>query len=242
MVQERRLPLGVAAIAACLWSGIARSDDDGASKDAVDVNVRAPKRDATHAPKDPTVAGEVIRPDELEAPGAQAADVLRGHVGLEVTQTGAAGAPATASIRGATPAQLPVYLAGVRLNDDVAGTADLSRIPLWLIDHVEIYRGNAPIEADRLGIAGALFFEPRWPHGREVDGGAMIGSFGEHSAWAYAALGDRDAGVLAGVSAEGATNDYPFANDHGTLLAPTGTTTSIMSNADETTYDAWVLG
>ena len=35
------------------------------------------------------------------------------------------GAPATAAIRGATAEDTPVYLAGVRLNDDVGGTADL---------------------------------------------------------------------------------------------------------------------
>ena len=238
MNQSRRFPLGIAAIAACVWSGVARGDD----ADTADVNVRAPKRRGTRAPKDSTVAGEVIERDEIDLPGGQAADVLRGHPGLQITESGGAGAPATASIRGATPAQLPVYLAGVRLNDDVAGTADLARVPLWLIDRVEIYRGNAPIEADRLGIGGALFLEPRRPSGREVAASAMLGSFGERGAWTYGALGDRDASVLVGVSADGATNDYPFQNDHGTLLAPTGTTTSTMANADETTYDAWALG
>jgi vitamin B12 transporter len=246
-VRERRLPLGAAAIAACFWSGVsaAQTGSEGEAPrdgDAVDVNVRAPKRSPMWAPKDATVAGAVISREELDAPGAQTADVLRGQVGLQVSQSGGNGAPATASVRGATPAQLPVYLAGVRLNDDVAGTADLSKIPLWLIDRIEIYRGNAPLEADRLGIAGALFFEPRWPHGREVGAGASLGSFGARSGWAYGALGDRDASVLVGVSADGATNDYSFANDHGTLLAPIGTTTTTLTNADATTYDAWILG
>ena len=62
-----------------------------------------------------------------------------------------------------TAAETPVYLAGVRINDDVAGAADLSTLPLWLIDRVEIYRGNAPLEADRFGIGGAIFFEPLRP-------------------------------------------------------------------------------
>ncbi len=238
MNPSRRFPLGIAAIAACVCSGVARGDD----ADAVDVNVRGSKRRGTRAPKDASVAGEVIERGEIDPPGSQAADVLRGHPGLQIAESGGVGAPATASIRGATPAQLPVYLAGVRLNDDVAGTADLARVPLWLIDRIEIYRGNAPIEADRLGIAGALFLEPRVPRGREVAASAMLGSFGERGAWTYGALGDRDASVLVGMSAEGATNDYPFENDHGTLLAPTGTATSMMANADVTTYDAWALG
>jgi iron complex outermembrane receptor protein len=237
MDQSSRLPAGVAAIAACVWSSVARADAE-----VEEVIVRAPKSPGTQAPRDPSVAGQVIERDEIDKPGAQVADVLRGRPGLQVTESGGVGAPATASIRGATPAQLPVYLAGVRLNDDVAGTADLARVPLWLIDRIEIYRGNAPIEADRLGIGGALFFEPRWPSRREVAGGAVFGSFGKREAWTYGALDDQDGSVLVGLSAEGATNDYAFDNDHGTLLASTGTTTSTMSNADETTYDAWVLG
>ena len=89
--------------------------------------------------------------------------MLRTQPGVAVTESGGYGAPSTAAIRGATAADTPVYLAGIRLNDDVGGTADLSLVPLWLIDRVEIYRGNAPLEADRLGPGGAIFFEPRRP-------------------------------------------------------------------------------
>jgi iron complex outermembrane receptor protein len=188
------------------------------------------------------VAGSVVSREELAAPGLRVAEVLRGQVGVQITETGAFGAPATASVRGATAAQIPVYLAGVCLNDDVAGTADLSRIPLWLVDRVEIYRGNAPLEADRLGLGGAIFFEPRWPHGTEAGTGQMLGSFGAQGAWGYASLGGHDAAVLAGVSAETATNDYTFVDDHGTLLAPTGTSVQTMTNAQVATYDAWLLG
>ncbi len=238
MMHARRLPPGVVAIAVWVWSGVAAGDEP----EPLEVHVRGARASETHAPKDPTVAGSVITREEVAAPGKTALDLLRGQVGVQVAETGGAGMPGTASIRGATPAQLPVYLAGVRINDEVAGTADLSRVPLWLIDRIEIYRGNAPIEADRLGVAGALFFEPRWPRGRELDAGAMGGSFGTRGAWTWASFGDRDGGLLAGVSAEAATNDYPFANDHGTLLVPSGTTTSTMTNADVTTYDAWLLG
>jgi iron complex outermembrane receptor protein len=235
---HRRLLLGAPVIAAWLTPAAAARGEEAQPEEVLVVGARSP----TSAPKDPTVAGAVVTREELSAPGAHATDVLRGQVGVQVTETGGVGAPGTASVRGATPAQLPVYLAGVRLNDEIAGTADLSRVPLWLIDRIEIYRGNAPIDGDRLGIGGALFFEPRWPHGRALQGGGTLGSFGTRGAWASASVGDADAAVLAGVSAEGATNDYPFTNDHGTLLAPGGTTSDTMTNADVTTYDAWLLG
>src|SRR5882672_1633632 len=239
MVAFGRISLGTAALAACVWSTPLRAQ--GAAPIS-QVDVHGAGRTPAQAPKDPTVAGSVVEHEELAAPGLRVADVLRGQVGVQVTQFGGVGAPATASIRGATSAQVPVYLAGVALNDDVAGAADLSRIPLWLVDRMEIYRGNAPLEADRLGIGGAIFFEPRWPRRTGAGAGGMLGSFGGRKAWGYASTGNRDAAVLAGVSAEAATNDYPFVNDQGRLLAPTGLSVSHMANADVSTYDAWLLG
>jgi iron complex outermembrane receptor protein len=209
---------------------------------AEEVNVRGVAADPARGPKDPTVAGAVVPREEIAAPGVRVAEVLRAQPGVQVMESGAAGAPATASIRGATASQVPVYLAGVCLNDDVAGAADLSQIPLQLVDRVEVYRGNAPLEADRLGIGGAIFLEPRWPRRTEADVRATVGSFGARGASGFVSLGNRDAAVLAGASVDAAANDYPFVNDHGTLLAPTGSTIARMSNADVTTYDAWLLG
>jgi iron complex outermembrane receptor protein len=237
MMHREGLLVGV--LATWLGASPARAEDSASLEE---VDVRGTPASPVRAPKDVTVAGAVVTREELSAPGIRAADVLRGQVGVQVSEIGGVGAPATASIRGATSAQVPVYLAGVSLNDDIAGSADLSRIPLWLIERVEVYRGNAPLEADRLGIGGAIFFEPRWPRRTEAAAAGMVGSFGARSAWGYAAAGNRDGSVLVGLSAEGATNDYPFVDDHGTLLAPTGSSVSRMTNADVTTYDAWLLG
>ena len=202
MVEVGRTSLGAAAFAAAGLSALAparaRADDEPASPSQVDVH--GTPRSPADAPKDPTVAGSVVAREDIAAPGLRTAEVLRSQVGVQVTETGGVGTPATASVRGATAAQLPVYLAGIPLNDDVAGSADLSRIPLWLVDRIEIYRGNAPLEADRLGIGGAIFVEPRKPHGTEAGAGETFGSWGERGAWGFAAAGDRDASVLAGVA------------------------------------------
>ncbi len=100
---------------------------------------------------------------ELTRPGANAASVLSHVPGVQVSESGGSADPATASLRGATSAQTPVYLAGIRLNDDVTGSVDLSLIPVWMLGRAEIYRGNAPADSDRLGIGGAVYFEPRAP-------------------------------------------------------------------------------
>src|SRR6185369_6565468 len=97
----------------------------------------------------------VVRGEDLKRPGATAADVLTASPGVEPSRGGAGSDFATVSIRGAPSAEVPVYLAGIRLNDDVTGAADLSTIPLFALDRVEVFRGNAPADADRLGIGGA---------------------------------------------------------------------------------------
>jgi iron complex outermembrane receptor protein len=107
----------------------------------------------------------VLRGEALERPGASLAELVADAPGVQIRRTGSDSDLCTASLRGATAAQTPVYLAGVRLNDDVTGVADLSTVPPFLIHRIEVYRGNAPAEADRLGIGGAILIEPRLPRG-----------------------------------------------------------------------------
>jgi iron complex outermembrane receptor protein len=192
-------------------------------------------------PKDPNVAGSVLTRERLSGPGLQPQDVLRTQPGVAISESGGFGAPATAAVRGATATETPVYLAGVRLNDDVGGTADLSLVPLWLIDRIEIYRGNAPLEADRLAPGGAIFFEPRRPT-RNVGGvGYWGGSWGASKGWAYQGIRAGRVTALAGVSAEHATNRYPFVDDHGELFEPQRATRAYRQNADVSTVDGWGL-
>ncbi|HEU4409082.1 MAG TPA: TonB-dependent receptor [Polyangiaceae bacterium] len=193
-------------------------------------------------PKDPSLAGSVIRGERLRAPGLRVAELLRTQPGVGVAESGGYGALSTATVRGATAAQTPVYLGGVRLNDDVAGTADLSLVPLWLTRQVEIYRGHAPLQADRLGIGGAIFFEPRRPRGPEAGAGLMAGSFGARAGWGYVGLGGERAAALAGARFERADNDYAYRNDLGTRFDPSDERVVRRRNADASTWDIWSLG
>jgi vitamin B12 transporter len=199
----------------------------------LEVEVRGAPLTPDAAALDESVAGSTVRRAELTRPGLGAADVLRTAVGTAVTESGGLGATATASIRGATSAQTPVYLGGVRINDDIGGSADLSTVPLWLIDRVEIYRGNAPFEADRFGIGGAIFFEPRRPDDTRAALGAKVGSFGSGGAFTYATAGDDERALLVGLSLEGAQNDYSFRGPGGR--------SERLQNADATLLDLWLI-
>ncbi len=227
--------LAFSAVSATVTASPAFADTD-------EVVVHGRHRTPERTSKDPHGATAVVPREELEAPGLRASDVLRRQPGVAIVDTGGYGSLSTASIRGATSAQTPVYLAGIRLNDDVAGTADLSLVPLWMIERIEIYRGHAPLEADRLGIAGAIFFEPRRPKRTEAAAGGMLGSFGTEGYFARAQVGDERAGALVGVRYERARNDYKFLDDRGTRFVTNDDRIAQRTNADAATWDAWSLG
>jgi vitamin B12 transporter len=217
------------------WCTVARAEEP------VTITVQGDARPEGELAREPFVASSRVSRERLAAPGVRVPDVLRSEAGVQIAEAGGLGAPATASIRGATAAQAPVYLGGVRLNDQVGGAADLSTIPLWLVERVDVYRGNAPFEADELGIGGAIFFEPRRPKQNEAAAGATLGSFGTRAGFGYFALGDDTAGVLVGLSGERADNDYRFTDDRGTLFQTADDARRARSNADSRLRDAWLL-
>ncbi|HYJ09424.1 MAG TPA: TonB-dependent receptor [Polyangiaceae bacterium] len=211
------------------------------AQEPVTITVQGQGRPEGELLAEPFAASSRVRAERLAAPALRAPDVLRSEAGVQIAEAGGLGAPATASIRGATSAQTPIYLGGVRLNDNVGGVSDLSAIPLWLVDHVDVYRGNAPFGADEPGIGGALYFEPRRPRGHEASVVVTAGSFGTRSGAGYVALGDQRASVLVGASAERADNDYPFTDNRGTLFQAGDDAESTRRNSDSRLRDAWLV-
>jgi iron complex outermembrane receptor protein len=191
--------------------------------------------------KDPSLAGNTLREERLMVPGQTAADLLRGQPGVAVRESTGFGGLSTASIRGATSAQTPVYLAGIRINDDVGGTADLSQVPLWLMSRVEIYRSGAPIQADTQGIGGAIFFEPKRSQGSRRALSLTLGSFGTRSLWSVTGHGDARSSTTLGVRVDQADNDYSYIDDRGTGADTSDDVERRRKNADVNMLDAWIL-
>jgi vitamin B12 transporter len=234
-VAVRRFPL-LPALLAVLTSGRAAR-----AEEPITITVQGEGRPEGELVQEPFAATSRVRREKLAASGLHAAEALRSEAGVQIAEAGGLGAPATASIRGATSAQTPVFLGGVRLNDNVGGVADLSALPLWLVDHVDVYRGNAPFSADELGIGGAIFFEPRRPRGPEAAAGMTLGSFGTRSGFGYFAAGDQRLAVLTGLAAERAENDYAFDDDRGTLFQGGDDTQGRRKNSDSRLRDAWLV-
>lgn len=200
---------------------------------------------------EPEVSASVVRGEALREPGAQVADVLSRSPGVQVNRTGSSADLSTASIRGDEGSQVPVYLAGIRLNDDIVGVADLSRVPLFMIERIEIYRGTAPLRVARGGMNGALLFEPVLPTTNSARVGASAGSFGSAALWAGAAgatsWGEDQDGRKARFSTSlsyrraGAENDYMYPDDAGTAFVTADDERVARINADHSESDLWML-
>jgi vitamin B12 transporter len=230
-------PMLLLSLAAIAVAGLARAED---RDDAVDVVVQGDALLPTSA-TDPTAATTVLQGDDLRRPGQSTAEALSRAPGVQIARSGAVGELATASLRGATTAETPIYLGGVRLNDDVTGTADLATLPLFSLRRVEVWRGANPPWVDRPGLAGAILLEPEIPRGHRVGVAAGAGSFGQRFAWVGGSVGDERAAAALSVRGEGADNDYTFVDDRGTRFDAGDDVTRERFNADVRSGDAWAL-
>ena len=188
------------------------------------------------------VAGSVVRGERLRAAGAGTKEALRSEPGVQLVELGGLGAPATASLRGATATQTPIYLGGVRLNDEVGGSANLSDVPVFMLERIEIYRSHAPLTGDQLGIGGAIYLEPRrvMPNERRATLNGMVGSYGSRSLSAYGGVSGAESGVSAGVELAASDNDYAFHSGNGTIFKPGDDRVARLPNADVSSTSVWV--
>lgn len=194
------------------------------------------------SPRDPTAHSTVFRRQELTMPGASAATIVSRSPGAQVQRTGAASEAATLSLRGGPSSQLPVYLGSIALNDEVTGAADLSLMPLFFIERVEVYRGHAPSFADRLGLTGALVIEPRLPRRSEWYGGASVGSYGATTLYTGGGVGNEHSSSLVALQRTTAANDYPYWDNRGTVKNPLDDRRVLRQNADAETLELWATG
>lgn len=180
--------------------------------------------------------------ERLAQPGMRLAEALRVVPGVAIRDTGGYGAFASASLRGGTGAQTPVYFGSVLLNDDVAGTADLSVFSPVLLERVDVYRGHAPLSLERQGLGGAVVLVPREPREGVGEASFTAGTLG-HTLASVTAGAAGDAGdVIAMVSHERATNRYAYRDDRGTLFDARDDVWTLRENAGTARTSAVLSG
>lgn len=198
---------------------------------------------------DSTLASSVIRGEPLREPGIDAARLLARVPGVQTTRAGVSAELSTLTLRGADSAQVPIYLAGIRLQDEVTGVGDLSRVPPWMLDRIEVYRGATPVGLSRFGMGGAVLFEPRLPGAPEARAGLEYGSWRSFGAWAGVSAGNFSGASTEEVQAASslsyrfsqAQNDFSYRDDAGTAFDPSDDFVRRRQNADFTSHDVWSI-
>ena len=173
-------------------------------------------------------AGSVVRPGERPA-ALSVGDLVEGLPGVQVRSAGGPGQRQSLALRGADGQQTLVLLDDVPLNSAVGGGVDLSMLPLFGFDRVEIYRGgSAMLGADAIG--GALRIvsgpAPKEPVSRFRTGG---GSFGTAMA-AAAHAGRYDAlDVQASASYLHSEGAFPFTDSNGASRTRSNNVADVMA-------------
>lgn len=162
---------------------------------------------------DPTTSATTIALDERPRALETMDEVLLEVPGARRRRTGGIGAFTALSLRGAEAEHTTVLLGDVPLSMADGSAFDLSTVPPWLFDRIEVYRGGAPVWLGAGAIGGVLRLVPRTGRGRLLEAVASGGSWGLAQGRAAASIDD---GVLSWSSAVGLTHsigDFPITID-----------------------------
>lgn len=145
------IPFISVCVALCA-TGVARAEDD----DEDEIVVRDHRdREATDA-QSTSAAVTVIEVDDSLPASADVSTVVDSASGTTVQRLGGLGDWSGVSIRGSTVRQVQVVLDGIPLNPDGVSAVNLSELPLWAFERVEIFRGNAPPELAASPVGGVV--------------------------------------------------------------------------------------
>ncbi|MCA9610102.1 MAG: TonB-dependent receptor, partial [Myxococcales bacterium] len=193
-----------------LLASAAQAQDD----DELGVTAEVPRPLASTGGEDPTASATEV--DATERPTAldTLADAVLEAPGARALRSGGFGSPTTLSLRGSEADQVEVLFGDVPLTTADGSPFDLSSIPLWALERVEIYRSGAPTWLARSGIGGVLRLVPREP-GRGPAFGAAggMGSYGlGHGRLVHSGAHEDAAWLITG-GATTTQSDFPYVAD-----------------------------
>jgi outer membrane cobalamin receptor len=231
----------------CLAVSAARAEDAAApaglagSFSPLVADTLVVRASALADPVTPAAGGLVTRIDlEEEQGGRDLAQELAQVAGLQVRRYGGAGFAAVPALRGASAAQIRVFLDGMPLNSAQTGDVDLSRLPVERFAAAEVHRGAVPSGWGGLGGAGAINLVTRAEAaGTEV--GLFTGAFGDVGGRATWGAGSDDGrrSVLLLAHGRRADNDYRYTDHNQTFHNTDDDTTHTRQNAWFEEYGFW---
>jgi outer membrane cobalamin receptor len=183
------------------------------------VEVRGQRLGAEQVVRETSTFATTIDTTEATAKVESVADVLSESVGVQVRRFGGLGAFSTVSIRGSTPNQVEVYLDNVRLNSANAGLVDLGSVPLDNVEHIETYRGFAPLHLGAGSIGGAINLVTRPAAGATTNNASVsYGSFDTRKVTLYRSQGFDRVGYVVLFNYMESLGNFKFLDDNGTPL------------------------
>ncbi len=222
---NRHLSISCVLCALAFASADARADEP-VSEETIFVIDAPPDRGAVDRERRGGVARHRA-PSRGSIPAmSSVADAIATSAGATCSSLGGLGAYQTVSVRGATPGHTAVLIDGVPLAKLAAVTVDLGRFPLDAFGEVRFYRGAVPVELGGAGIGGAVNLVTRLgrgPHGERLSASLGVGSYGARHFRAHWGDEHGESGeVLSSttIGYQGATGDYSYYDDNGTLLNP----------------------
>lgn len=171
--------------------------------------------------------------DEFSGKCADLPSVLETETGVNIYRTGGQGDYAEASIRGLSSGQVGVFLDGITLAPVAGESVDLSKIPLNLLQRIEIYKTGVPLAlmGDGLGSAINLSTDSA---GKHVSGQVSVGSFGYEDANGFVSVPTHSQQFVAAADFSTIRNDFPYTSTNNTPYNSADDYHAIMTNDDFT--------
>jgi len=178
------------------------------------------------------------------ARAASVADLIEREAGVRVRSRGGLGAFTSVSLRGSEANEVAIFIDGVPLSKAGAGVVDLGQLAADGLLRIEIYRGAPPVELGSEAIGGVinLVTQKGNRRGTSVRVSAGTGSFGARSASAALSLGRPGLRAALTLAYRGATGDFTYYDNAGTLFDRSDDTVATRHNNgfDQLQLDATV--
>jgi vitamin B12 transporter len=249
---ERSFLAGLAACLALTTGGSARAqaapaldepiivEPEGEAIPVPTVEVHAPPvPEPLHAAsqRDPSGALTVIDVAAFGGAAKDAAEVLSTSAGVVVHDSGGYGQSKNVVVRGASSSGTLLLLDGIPLNG-AGGIADLSRVPLALVERFEVLRGGAGARYGSGGLGGVVNVVTRRPGAEaRVAGEVTHGSWGTTLGWVSATGPVAGAEALVLIHGGRSEGDFPFLFDESPGLPG-----DPLVEHRRTNNDAWGAG
>ena len=182
-------------------------------------------RDRPLSPEDPEANPTAFASSEpLDQAGTEAQtlpELLDMEPGVQVRSLGGLGSFTAVLIRGSSPNQVAVFLDGIPLNRGAAPTVDLSTLPFFLLERMDLFRGMLPAELGSFAVGGAVNLVTRWaPKRPTTEIFAGLGSWWTRRGGLFYGMRLGRWGLSAAATYEGSQGTFRYFDDNQTPYQP----------------------